>query len=242
MAIEEASVLLQTPDGPMGAHLTLPARQGPGPAVVVIQEAFGVNGNTRDVCRRLAAEGYAALAPELFHRTAVPGQVFPYDFALVQPHFSRLSNDGIAADLAAAHAFLAGHARAGGRIGLVGFCVGGFAAFLGASRAPVQAAVSFYGGGIVRPRPGLQMQPVLGEAVACPTLCLFGGKDPSIPASDVEAIRTRLAAAGPLHELVVYPDAGHAFFNDERPANHHPAAAQDAWARTLAFLRAHLSP
>jgi carboxymethylenebutenolidase len=237
MPIQESPVHLVTQAGPMQAFLALPESGRPAPAVIVIQEAFGVNANTKEVCLRLAREGYVALAPELFHRTAPAGTVFEYDFSKVQSHFARLANQGIAEDIAVAKAHLTGHPRVqSGSIGIVGFCLGGFAAFLGACESGLQAAAAFYGGGIVRPRPGLAMQPLLGETPSCPLLCLFGGKDPSIPMSDIDAVRERLARVGNGSEVIVYPEAGHAFFNSDRPGNYNEAAAKDAWPKLLEFF------
>ena len=237
MALSESVVELQTKAGPMRAHVVLPELEGKVPGVVVVQEAFGVNAAILGACRRLAAAGYAAIAPELFHRSAAPGAVFPYDFAVVGPHFAKLTNDGIAEDLSVSRDLLAGHPRVrADRLAVMGFCVGGFAAFLGACRLELAAAVVCYGGGIVHLRPQFALQPVLDETPRAPLLCLFGGKDASIPAVDVEAIRQRLARAGKAHEVVVYPDAGHAFMNEDRPQNHHASSAKLGWEKALGFL------
>ena len=240
MALSEAVVQLQTKAGPMQALLYLPASAETGgkvPGVVVVQEAFGVNTAIQEACRKLAVAGYAAIAPELFHRSAAPGAVFPYDFAVVGPHFAKLTNDGIAEDLGVARDFLAAHPRVRrDRLGVIGFCVGGFAAYLGACRLELAAAVVCYGGGLVHQRPQFALQPVLDETPRSPVLGLFGAKDASIPPADVEAIRARLARAGPGHEVVVYPDAGHAFLNQERPQNHHAPSAALGWEKILAFL------
>jgi carboxymethylenebutenolidase len=143
-----------------------------------------------------------------------------------------LTNDGIEVDLAAALDCLRNQEGVDpARVGLVGFCVGGFAAFLGACRLDPAATVSFYGGGIVRAREGMALEPVLEEADAidAPLLCLFGSEDGGIPASDVEAITKRLGVGC---EVQVYEGAKHAFMNDRRP-NFHAEAARDAWARML---------
>ncbi len=235
-----ATVTIVTADGPMDAFLAHPGSSViPAPAVVVIQEAFGVNGHIRDVCRRFAREGFVALAPELFHRRG-RGLTFGYgEWEKVRPVFASLTNDELAADVRDAVSYLKSLPDViAERVNVVGFCVGGFVTFLAACRVDVHAAVSFYGGGIAEARPGLQMEPVLDEAenLRGPTLCLFGSEDPSIPAAQVQAIRDRLAATGGAHEVVVYPGASHAFFCDER-ASYKPDAAADAWARTIAWVR-----
>jgi len=224
------NVTIATTDGPMDAYLARPATKGPG--VVVIQEAFGVNEHIIDVCDRLAAQGYAALAPEIYHRRG-KGLAVPYDTpAPAMAELALLTNDGLETDLAAALACLRGEDGVDpARVGLMGFCVGGFAAFLGACRLDPAATVAFYGGGIVRAREGMALEPVLEEADAidAPLLCLFGSEDAGIPMSDVDAIKKRLGIGCEVH---VYEGAKHAFFNDRRP-NFHAAAAADAWTRTL---------
>ena len=237
-APRDERVTLATADGPMDAFVAWPAGAGRMPALVVVQEAFGVNDHIRDVCRRFAREGYVALAPEIFHR-AGRGLEIPYtDMPPAMAQLALLTNDGLEIDLAAALDHLRGDAGVDAwRVGLVGFCVGGFAAFLGACRLDPAATVSFYGGGIVRARPGFKLEPVLEEADAidAPILCLFGAEDGGIPPADVEAIRQRLEERGIGSEVVVYPGARHAFFCDQRPA-YHPEAAADAWRRTLAWF------
>ncbi len=243
-SVTEARVTLSTPDGPMDAYLASPAAAGPHAAVVVVQEAFGVNEHVRDVCRRLAAAGYVALAPEIFHRAGT-GIEIPYsDMPPAMAQLALLTNAGLEQDLAAALA----HLRSRGDVdpecvGVVGFCVGGFAAFLAACRLDPGATVSFYGGGIVRPRTGLALAPLIDEAaeIRAPLLCVFGSEDGGIPPADVDAIRDRLGKLGAMHQVVVYEGAKHAFFNDLRPTAYHPEAAQAAWERTLAWFARHLA-
>jgi carboxymethylenebutenolidase len=187
------------------------------------------------VARRLAQAGYAALAPEIYHRTG-PGLTIAYnDFASARPHMAALTNEGLASDVQIAIDALR---KAGQqRVGVVGFCVGGFAAFEAACRTSADATVAFYGGGIAKFRPMFQLQPLLGEVpnIRKPVLCFFGEKDPGIAQTEVEAIRSGLGALTVPHDVVVYPDASHAFFCDARPA-YHPASAADAWQRTLAWF------
>ena len=245
--MSEERVTIQTEDGPMNAHVAAPAssEQRNHAALVVIQEAFGVNAHIRDVCRRFAGEGYVALAPEIFHRAGA-GIEIPYnEMPPAMAQLALLTNAGLEQDLAAALAHLRGRADVDPqRVGVVGYCVGGFAAFLAACRLDPAAAVSYYGGGIVRPRSGMLLEPLLDEAdhIRAPLLCLFGSEDGGIPPADVEAIRARLArpgAAPTAHEVVVYDGAKHAFFCDMRPA-YHPAAAQASWERTLEWFGLHL--
>ena len=236
--MRETTVTLTTRDGDMDAFLAEPDGTGRGPAVVVVPEAFGVNTHIREVCRRFAREGYTAIAPDIFHR-AGKGLVFGYtDWEKIAPFFSELTNDGLETDVRAA----LGHVRSLGhvdpaRVGAIGFCVGGFAAFLAACRMDVASSVSFYGGGIVSER-GFAMKPVLPEAekIRGPILLFFGAQDKNIPLDeDVARVRERLSKLGKTFEVQVYEKAGHGFFCDERAA-YEPDAAKDAWRRTLEWF------
>ncbi len=238
----EQTMTVDTPAGPMQTFVVLPARDEPAAALIVVQEAFGVNSHIRNVCRRLAAEGYAAFAPELFHRLG-DGVDLPYDdFAKVMPAFVTLTNEQLLADMSAALAAARAHPRVDpGRVGVIGFCVGGFAAFLAAERTDVKAAVAFYGGGIVHERPGIALKPLLADVdgIQSPVLLVFGSQDQSIPGTDIDAIQESLANAGKPHTIVVMPEGGHGFACDERAA-YHQASADEAWRITFEWLDRHL--
>ena len=120
--------------------------------------------------------------------------------------------------------------------------MGGFVAALAACHLPVAAAVSFYGGGLARVRPGIGFTPLLEDLarLTAPTLFLFGEQDQGIPPEDVAAVRTSLPARDRPHEIVVYPGVGHAFFCDERPL-YHAATAEIAWLKTMQWLGSHLT-
>src|SRR3954469_14073793 len=181
------------PIGDMQAFVVTPEGASSAPAVIVAMEAFGVNSHMREICRRLGGEGYVAIAPDFYHRTG-PMLQYSYEDPKRREPFSQLTNEGIEADVNATIEYLRGLDSAdGSRIGIVGFCVGGFMAFLGACRTEVATAVCFYGGGIVNRREGLKLEPLLTEAdnMKVPVLMLFGDRDASILPSDVEAIRNR---------------------------------------------------
>jgi len=206
----------------------------------VIQEAFGVNEYVEDVTRRLAGEGYHAVAPHLFHRAG--GGTAPYDdFNKVMPLFQGISDDGILMDVDAAVAHLRDAGFTDDKIGIVGFCMGGRVTFLVAVRRSLGAAVGFYGGGIVSSRFPV-FPPLIDEAaqLKTPWLGLFGDQDDSIPVEDVERTRAELEAAAVDHEVVRYPDAGHGFHCDRREGHYNEAAAADGWQRTLAWFSSHL--
>lgn len=241
VTLKESTVTIDTGDGPMDAFQVIPAADGPLPALIVAMEAFGVNDHIREVCRRFAREGYATLAPDFYHRS---GRMlaFAYDDPSFREPFSALTNAGVESDINDALRYLGGLREAdGSRAGVIGFCVGGFMAFLAACRTEVATAVCFYGGGIVHPREGLKLEPLLTEAanIKVPVLCLFGAQDASIPPAEVEAVRSRLSMQPREHEVVVYPDAGHGFFCDARSA-YDKGAADDAWTRTRKWLELRL--
>ena len=213
----------------------------PSGAVVVIQEAFGVNPHIEDVTRRFADAGYHAVAPDMFHRTG-PNAVVDYtDFGSVMEHFAGIGSDAaILADVDAALDYLRGAGFADHQIAIVGFCFGGRVTFLVASQRAIGAAAGFYGGGLVTAR--FPQFPALIEhagALKTPWIGLFGDQDGSIPVDDVEQLRAVLGAASVDTEVVRYADAEHGFHCDARPSYNAEAAA-DAWKRTLEWFAGHL--
>jgi carboxymethylenebutenolidase len=231
---------VRTADGPMDLYESLPDGKPIG-AVIVIQEAFGVNDHIQDVTRRFAAAGYRAVAPTLFHR-AGGGTAGYTEFAKVMPLFKGVNDDAVLMDVDAALAHLRGAGFRDSQIGIVGFCFGGRVTFLVSTRRKLGAAVGFYGGGIaVARRPGFPV--LLGDTgkLATPWLGLFGDKDQGIPVEDVELLRETLKReARVASQIVRYPDAEHGFHCDVR-ASYHEASAKDGWDRTLDWLRSHLS-
>ncbi len=219
----------------MGGYLARPADNTPRPAVLVFMEIFGVNSHIRDVTERVAQEGYVALAPDFFHRTG-PGADYGYDqtgFTEGIKLLGGLKADEIVADARSAQSFLKRQNFVkGDRIGAMGFCIGGHVTYLTACETDVKAAASFYGGGIAK-------EQGLGGAVSTigrtskikgKILCLFGEKDPLIPMSEVDAIRAELNRQNVRNEVVVYPDADHGFFCDQR-GTYEKNAADDSWAK-----------
>ena len=233
-------VTVDTADGPMRLYEAKPPGEARG-AIVVVQEAFGVNPHIEDVTRRAAAAGYHAVAPDLFHRTG-PGSVVEYgNFEKVMEFFKDVSgDDAVLTDVDAALAHLRAAGFADSRIGIVGFCFGGRVSFLVALRRPLGAAVGFYGGGIVTGR-FPQFPPLVDEtpSLQTPWLGLFGDEDASIPVDDVEQLREALRAARVDTEIVRYAHAGHGFHCDQRP-DYRPDDAADAWRRALDWFVAHL--
>jgi carboxymethylenebutenolidase len=226
-------VELNVADGTtLRAYTAMPSGKGPFPGLIVFQEAFGVNRHIRDVADRFAAEGYAAIAPELFHRSAPPGFEFPYtDFESVKPHFMAITEAGLEADTRAAWDWLHGQAEVrGDATACIGYCLGGRVAFLANAILPFKAAVSYYGGRIA---PDLIVR---APNLHGHHLFFWGGLDKHIPPESVEAVIDSLRKAGKPYTNVVISDADHAFFCDDRP-NYNEQAARESWAHTLAFLR-----
>jgi carboxymethylenebutenolidase len=219
--------------GGMPAYVARPKDGGRGAAILVIQEAFGLNDHIKDVTRRIAAEGYTALAPDMFWRggkgRAVKYDELPAAIGMMQ----QLKDDEVVADLRGAIAWLEKQSfvRAD-RIGITGFCMGGRISYLAACEIPdkIRAAVPFYGGGI----------PIDKTAkLRSPVLAFFGEKDAFIPLDSVEALKAEAKKHGKQVEVVVYPGADHGFFCNER-ASYQAAAAKDAWERLKKFFAAHL--
>jgi carboxymethylenebutenolidase len=211
---------------PMSAYLALPGRDGPFPGVVVIHEIFGLNANIRDIAERFAREGYAALAVDLFSS----GNKVVCMARIVHGLLFRTLENGVVRDLQAALDFLGERPEIDpGRLGAIGFCMGGsYALQLACVSGDMHAASIFYS---MNPRP---LEAVAG---ACPIVGSFPERDWSARLGrELEAALEKTSVP---HEIKIYPGARHSFFND-RGGSHHPEAAADAWARTAAFFEKHL--
>ena len=231
LEIVKEKVELPVADGTrMAAYVARPKDGGPHTGLLVFQEAFGVNHHIRNVAERFAAEGYAAIAPELFHRTAPPGFEGSYtDFAAVMPHLQGVTTETAEADVRSAYDWLRSSAKAS-EISSVGFCLGGRVSFIGNSIVALRAAVSFYGGGIA---------PALLDRAAklqAPSLFIWGGMDKHITLEHRRAVTDALSAEKKIYVNAEFSRADHGFFCEERAA-YEPHSARQAWALTLEFLR-----
>lgn len=236
-----ADVVITTQGKEMPAYMAHPAgKSTPMPIVLVIQEIFGVHEHIRDICRRLAKQGYMAIAPELFFRQ---GDASGYDDipTLMQQLVSKVPDPQVLADLDHTAHWAARHGGDGGRLAATGFCWGGRIAWLYAAHNPqLKAAVAWYGKlagdkSLSTPRHPVD---VVKELIA-PVLGLYGAQDGSITIGHIQAMRNALTSAGKtVAEIVVYPEAGHAFYADYR-ASYHASSAQDGWRRMLAWFDAH---
>lgn len=210
-------------------------------SIIVIQEAFGVNNNIQRITRRIASEGFFALAPVLYHRNGVNPVAQYGDMETVGKYREGLTNDLISADIDAVINFMERyHLSDASNVGIIGFCMGGTVAYLGALNSRIKASAVFYGGGIVNPPPEggtplVQRANEIQGAVAG----FFGGHDQMIPPDHVDLIRDSLTEANINSEVHFYPDAGHGFFCDERDS-YNESAANDSWEKVLAFFDEHL--
>ncbi|AMR26912.1 hypothetical protein A0257_07195 [Hymenobacter psoromatis] len=226
------SLVLHVADGTQAhAYVAQPKNQQPAPGIILFQEAFGVNQHIRDVADRLAAAGYVVVAPELFHRTAEPGAEFSYsDFPSVIPHYSAVTLETMTQDARAAYDWLQAQPNVQkDKIGAIGFCLGGQVAFVANAKLPVQAGVSYYGG-------GLHTRTDLAADLHAPHAFFWGGLDQHITKDNIQTILDAVDAAGKPYVTTVISTADHGFNCDARPSFNKEAAAE-AWALTLAFFK-----
>ena len=211
------------------------------PVVLVISEIFGVHEYIADVCRRLAHEGYLAVAPDLFARQGDP-RAYSEVAKLMSELVSKVPDAQVMADLDGAVQWAGAHGGDLQRVGITGFCWGGRITWLYAAHGPVKAGVAWYGrlvgqASALNPKHPVDLAPIL----KAPVLGLYGEKDTGIPLDTIDKMKSALSegsAAAKASQFVVYPDAPHAFHADYRPS-FRKEAAQDGWKRTLAWFKQH---
>ncbi len=228
-----------TPGGDLRGYLAVPSAPGPRPGVIVVHEAFGLTEDIRRWADRFAAEGYLALAPDLFAWGPTLRCLVAAFRALRAGHGRALD------DIEAARQHLAGQENANGRVGIIGFCMGGGFALLAAPGGAFHASAVNYG--------ELPRNPDDVLAEACPIVASYGARDRFL-AGSAERLRRALSGAGVAHDVKEYADAGHSFLNQHTGwmaatdrvlapflgSGHHPAAADDAWQRICSFFDRHL--
>lgn len=215
----------------------------PRGGVVVVQDARGITPYLLSVSDALADAGYLAIAPHLYHRDGI-AEVDPSDsWAGAIPQMGTLTGAGIHADVDDSLGHLADAGIDPGQTAVIGFCMGGTVALVTATRRPLAAAVSFYGGSVSSATwPGVPPLLDVAPSLQSPWLGLYGEEDTMISLADIDGLRAAAARSGQLTELISYPGAGHAFHSHDRPAIYRPGPAADAWKRTLAFLDERLRP
>lgn len=209
------------------------------PVVLVVQEIFGVHEHIKDICRRLAKQGYLAVAPELYVREGDPKTVADIQ-TLIQTIVSRVPDAQVMADLDAAADWAVAEGGDPERVAITGFCWGGRAVWLYAAHSQrIKAAVAWYGRltGVTNDLTPRHPQDIVAQ-LGAPVLGLYGGADPSIPLDTIETMREKLKAAHKEAEIVVYPEAPHGFNADYRPS-YRKEAAEDGWRRLLDWFRRH---
>jgi carboxymethylenebutenolidase len=214
---------------PMRLFVVRPENVPHPPCIIVFQEAFGLNAHIRDVTGRIAALGYVAAAPELFHRTA-PGFEGDYaDLGKSKPHMEALTSDRLEEDIRAVHQWLSQDKESdASRMAAVGFCMGGKAAFIANALLPLKAGVSFYGSSIP------SVLPLYAHRQQGPLLLVWGGQDKHIDKIQRSDVSDVLQREGKRFVQLEFSHAGHGFFCEERET-YDPDAARESWA-ILAFL------
>ncbi|OJX43780.1 MAG: hypothetical protein BGO78_02090 [Chloroflexi bacterium 44-23] len=210
--------------GTIPGYLAKPVDSGPWPGLIVIQEWWGLDAQTKSIADRFASIGYLAFAPDLYHGELAQHGDGQTASALVQKYAPAAP-----ADLQKVFDALKSDVLCTGKVGSVGFCFGGRMSLVLGIHRPLDAVCTFYGGGmqLIFDQLGSLKSPVLG---------LFGDEDQSIPAGTIQEFEKILDKIGVEHEVIVYPNAGHAFFRDSDPKVYRPEAAKDAWDRVVKFF------
>lgn len=232
-------VQIPTQEGQIPAYWAMPAGKNSLPTVLVVQEVFGVHEYIKDVCRRLAKQGYLAVAPELYARQGDPASYSEIG-ALIKELVSKVSDAQVMGDLDATAAWAATHGG-GGKLGITGFCWGGRVVLMyAAHNANLAAGVAWYGPIVRSYHPGDRTAVDVAAQIKVPLLGLFGGVDAGIPNETVDEFGRALKSAGNvLSQIVIYPEAGHAFHADYRPS-YRKDAADDGWNRLTAWFKQYL--
>jgi carboxymethylenebutenolidase len=226
-------------DGEIPAYRAMPAKGGPFPTVLVVQEIFGVHEHIKDICRRFAKLGYYAIAPEMYARQGDVSKLtaFPEILQIV----NKVPDKQVMSDLDAAVAYSKGTGKADtSKLAITGFCWGGRIVWLYAAHNPnLKAGVAWYGR-LVSAGPATELQPKypidLAADLKAPVLGLYGEADTGIPVPTVEKMREALKAAKKPSEIVLYPATPHGFYADYRPS-YTPKAAADGWAKLQAWFK-----
>jgi carboxymethylenebutenolidase len=235
--VTAGEISIPTKDGDIPAYRAMPSEGRAFPAVLVVQEIFGVHEHIKDVCRRFAKLGYLAVAPELYARQGDVSTLGEIDE--IRKIVARVPDAQVMEDLDAAVAWIkASESGNVDRLGITGFCWGGRIVWLYAAHSrQLKAGVAWYGRLAGK---ASELQPVhpldVATVLKAPVLGLYGGSDQGIPLETVDEMKRALKAADSPSAMVVYPDTPHAFFADYR-ASYRQAAAEDGWNRLLAWFR-----
>ncbi|HEY9804502.1 MAG TPA: dienelactone hydrolase family protein [Leptolyngbyaceae cyanobacterium] len=233
------AVKIPVKDGTIPAYRAVPATGRNFPVVLVIQEIFGVHEHIQDVCRRFAKLGYLAIAPELFVRQGDVSKLSSIEE--IRPIVAKVPDAQVLSDLDATVNWARKSGRGNtNRLAITGFCWGGRITWLYAAHNPkVKAGVAWYGRLVGDSTAVTPKHPVdIASTLKVPVLGLYGGKDTGIPLNTVEQMRDRLKASSSKSQIIVYPDAPHAFFADYRPS-YRKKEANEGWQRLQAWFKQH---
>jgi carboxymethylenebutenolidase len=232
-------VKIKVADGEMPAYRAMPAGGKNLPTVLVIQEIFGVHEHIKDVCRRLAKEGFFAVAPEMYARQGDVSQLKEVK-DIVEKVVSKVPDSQVMSDLDATAEWAAKNGGNANKMAITGFCWGGRITWMYAAHNPrLKAGVAWYGG-LVRPvTPMTPKHPIdIAASLKVPVLGLYGAADTGIPNDTVAQMREALKKANSSSEITLYHDTPHAFHADYRPS-YRPGEANDGWKRLLLWFRKH---
>lgn len=236
------SISLTVDGDPMDSYLALPEGDGKAPAILIIQEIFGVNREIKRIVELVAQTGYIGFAPNVFHRTH-PNLNLNYsqdEMPIAREAATKSTMEGLKADLGASIDFLLKHPRCNGALGAWGFCYGGTIAYLLATYPQIKASLSFYGGQIAKQNaPHRPAMIDFTKDIHAPIFLAFGGKDQSIPQEDIDKIKAALEANHKKYQLEVYPEEGHGFFRHAINGESTPGA-RDIWPKVQQFLKENL--
>jgi carboxymethylenebutenolidase len=237
--LQAGAVMIPTPTGEMPGYAAMPAGAGLRPVVLVVQEIFGVHEYIRDICRRLAKLGYLAVAPELYFRQGDPSAI-PDIPTLLSTLVAKVPDAQVLGDLDASTRWAQANGGDPARMGITGFCWGGRIAWLYASHNPrLKAAVAWYGRLVGESTANTPRHPIdVASGLTVPVLGLYGGADQGIPPATVEQMKAALKAGASGSDIVVYPDAPHAFHADYRPS-YREEPAKDGWGRLQSWFAGH---
>ncbi|MDF5739922.1 MULTISPECIES: dienelactone hydrolase family protein [unclassified Nostoc] len=233
------AVKIPVKDGEIPAYRAAPATGENFPIVLVIQEIFGVHEHIQDITRRFAKLGYLAIAPELFVRQGDVSKLSSIDE--IRPIVAKVPDAQVLSDLDATVHWAVKSAKGNAdKLAITGFCWGGRITWLYAAHNPkVKAGVAWYGRLVGDATKLTPKHPVdIASKLTVPILGLYGGKDTGIPIDTVEQMRDRLKSSSSKSEIIVYPDAPHAFFADYRPS-YREKEAKEGWKRLLAWFKQH---
>jgi carboxymethylenebutenolidase len=233
------AVKIPVKDGEIPAYRAMPARSGTFPIALVIQEIFGVHEHIQDICRRFAKLGYVAIAPELFVRQGDVSKLSSVEE--IRQVVAKVPDAQVISDLDATTDWAVKSAQGNpDKLGITGFCWGGRITWLYCAHNPkVKAGVAWYGRLVGDATELTPKHPIdIASALKVPVLGLYGGKDTGIPLDTVKQMRSRLASSSSKSEIIVYPDAPHAFFADYRPS-YREKEALDSWQGLQAWFKRH---